>query len=508
MGPSISARDARIFTISFLLLISLPLLVDVLMHALHVKAPGRAASKSIPTLSWVGLMEGDTGPAIENSIKNASFWVNGVGSSYNELTYRLIQRRPADIVIGRDKAIYLSNEIGEWGEAELERKVVQAVGKIESVVRQIEAAGVKVNVMLVPSRSRLYQDNLPYAALPANRARFYEEVLRRLLSKDIDVTSLYKGMLAERDNGKPLFYRDDHHWTYHGAQLAADLTAAHVRREWGGAPVTATPYAVDWREGLAHRGSLNHKLNFIKGSSLDQVFADPQPEAIFSVNKHDEDQGNIYLFTTSYGLWGFPQFLSNALGFKLHTLIGNGKSSFYAPAQFISQILNAPRIIKPRGVIWEVQEYHLYRDDLIDGFGIPEYQPAVFRSVDFALEAGRGTSSRSDGVIAVEARQSQIKINLTRPTNRIRLIARSTSVPSRATIGLAGENKENALLIFDGQGAASYDFQVERPKTEFVFRLNYTGEAVFELEQVQIPSNSMVKSSDTKIAIKGKQENG
>lgn len=508
MNHRISTKDARAYIVSFLLLISLPFLVDALIHLLDVKAPGRAASRNIPTLSWVGFMEGQAGPSIESTLKNASIWVNGVGSSYNELSYYMLQRRPSDIVIGRDKAIYLSNEIGEWGRSELENKVIQAVDKIENVVRQIEAAGVKVNVMLVPSRSRLYQDNLPYNTLPANRARFYEVVLSRLQSKGVDVTPLYEGMLLKRDVGEPLFYRDDHHWTYHGAQLAANLTAAHVRHEWGGAPVTAKPYNVEWSEGLAHRGSLIHKLNFIKGSSLDNMFADPQPEAIFSANKHDEGLKNIYLFTTSYGLWGFPQFLSNALGSELHTLIGNGKSSFYAPAQFISQILNTLGTDKPRGVIWEVQEYHLYRDDLIDGFGIPEYQPAVFKSVDFTLEASRGTSQHSHAVVAVEARQSQIKIKLARATNRIRLMARSTSIPSRATIGLAGEHKKNALLIFDGQGTASYDFQVENPKTEFVFQLNYTGEAMLELEQVQVPSAAMVKSSGIKIEVKGKKANG
>lgn len=168
----------------------------------------------------------------------------------------------------------------------------------------------------------------------------------------------------------------------------------------------------------------------------------------------------------------FPEFLSSALREPVQAYIGAGKGGFFAPSQFIAQILNDEEPDKPEIVVWEIPEYHLHRKELMANVSIPSYRAHPFRPIKYEVVAGAGTRQIESRSLSVERTQSRFAVFTERPVRELRLTLDVGRARSRAYIDFLGDERDR-LLIIDGRGAAHYDFEAKAPRNNFDFLVNF-----------------------------------
>ncbi len=74
-----------------------------------------------------------------------------------------------------------------------------------------------VDLMLVPTGIEIYGDRLPRFASPLSQLKTMDEIYSAVDCNNID--SLYDRLILEKEKGRKLYYRLDHHWTTEGAYV-------------------------------------------------------------------------------------------------------------------------------------------------------------------------------------------------------------------------------------------------------------------------------------------------
>ena len=88
---------------------------------------------------------------------------------------------------------------------------------IDAINKFAEETDIPVFMMLVPTAGEIYSDDLPANAPMASEKEFIDSVYRKL-SDRISVLDAYTTM--KLNQSEYIYYRNDHHWTTHGAYLA------------------------------------------------------------------------------------------------------------------------------------------------------------------------------------------------------------------------------------------------------------------------------------------------
>ena len=154
------------------------------------------------------------------------------------------------VVIGKNDWLFTTYEFASASDAHDTEVTIQLLQKVNGL---FERQGIALLLVLVPSKIRIYSDQLPDAkALDDYTAGKYESVFKALQAGGVNVVNLNQAFLTspQRASATPLFLRLDTHWSPAGALLAAETVKATIEASPGlTLALSATPevkYALTW----------------------------------------------------------------------------------------------------------------------------------------------------------------------------------------------------------------------------------------------------------------------
>ena len=249
-----------------------------------------------PEFSFENLLEGEYTQGIEDFLAdNTPFRAGFVGvNSYYNL---LIGNNGANGVYLGKNGMLIEKPVDENNN--LQRN-------IERIKSFAESESVPVNMLVVPSKGYIYNENLPFNSLKYKDKEYFAYIENTLADKVNFVNILEKfDLKAEKEK---LFYNTDHHWTSAGAYLGyeniceaigleakekTDFTIESYPDFYGTSYTTSAYYLTSresievWRDKNTGGGALVEIIEGSKSDKYDNMFFDDNLKA--------DDKYTVYL---------------------------------------------------------------------------------------------------------------------------------------------------------------------------------------------------------------------
>jgi alginate O-acetyltransferase complex protein AlgJ len=132
------------------------------------------------------------------------------------------------VISGKNDWLFISYEFANTSDVRDTEATIQLLQKVSGL---FERRGIALLMVLVPSKIRIYSDQLPETrALDEYTAGKYESVFKALQGAGVNVVNLNQAFLTSkhRASDTPLFLRLDTHWAPSGALLAAETVKATI----------------------------------------------------------------------------------------------------------------------------------------------------------------------------------------------------------------------------------------------------------------------------------------
>ncbi|WP_159993271.1 alginate O-acetyltransferase AlgX-related protein [Roseomonas sp. 18066] len=161
---------------------------------------------------------------------------------------------------GRDGWLFPRWDLSRQTPPEARRRIVHVLGETR---RLLAAGGVDLNILLIPSRTRIYRDMIPPGtSFPADFQGRYSAGQKALQDAGFAIANLAEAFATQRQRqpDQPLFFKTDTHWTPAGCAIAAHGMAMQLARNPALSPTTGqVRSAVTYRED-EHAGDLRNLL--------------------------------------------------------------------------------------------------------------------------------------------------------------------------------------------------------------------------------------------------------
>lgn len=207
------------------------------------------------------------------------------------------------------------------------------------------ANGAQFAFLLAPPKEAIYDDYFPASERQKYKDYDYweaqvKESLRRRGVRYISVTDAFKA--ARRNDSAPLYFHDDHHWSYYGAALASKL----VLEDW------QTASAENWyawigldtkKQHVFKECSYAHELGYGQTREIDAPWSAQFTDEIYAVDCNNGQESKMKKIVSNDYLWGK---IMNGEGIiknkklnnkKTILILGDSYSSYMAP--YLSQYL-------------------------------------------------------------------------------------------------------------------------------------------------------------------------
>jgi alginate O-acetyltransferase complex protein AlgJ len=105
------------------------------------------------------------------------------------------------------------------------------IALLEKTNKLLQSKGVALAVVIVPSKIRIYADQLPGdKPLDSYTGNKYDAIVKSLAASGVNVVNLNTAFLnsSQRNSDTPLFLRLDTHWSHTGSMLAAETIKAAI----------------------------------------------------------------------------------------------------------------------------------------------------------------------------------------------------------------------------------------------------------------------------------------
>ncbi|WGV55848.1 twin-arginine translocation pathway signal [Stenotrophomonas indicatrix] len=237
--------------------------------------------------------------------------------------------------------------------------VARNTALIAEAQRTLAAAGVKLQVLVLPDKALFYEDKLPDGKRlgDAVRGRYALE-LSGLVNAHVPAVDALQAMRQVKQGGQEVFYRSDQHWTQPAADAVAAAVAAKVKEQ---VPTLA---------GQAGSGMpLGSEIKERRFGDLAELFlTDEQRRAIgrdtFTVRRQAEQQSLLDdapapVHVTGHSMvqpyFGFPQKLSNLIDRPVSV---NWKPGNVGHWVMLLEYLESPAFKqnKPQVLVWQMFE--------------------------------------------------------------------------------------------------------------------------------------------------------
>ncbi|WP_330115466.1 alginate O-acetyltransferase [Pseudomonas sp. JS3066] len=312
------------------------------------------------------LHDGKMAKAVENHYE-AQFPLKRLGTNlWAALDYSLFGEGRPGVVLGRHDWLFSDEEFNPVPRGE--QQIEANLELIRGIDQRLSERGVKLLLVIVPAKARLYPEYLDEEQPAQQQLGLYHRLHEAAQHADILAPDLLASLLPAKDTGL-LFLRTDTHWTPHGAELVAQEVARAVQRS---APLDGDRQLFT-TEQAASKPYLGDLARFLP---LDPLFSAllPAPDQLQSrsthaVDAHPNDASAalfadvrvpVALVGTSYSAnpdWNFLGALRQALGSDILDFAESGQGPLPPMLEYLQNdaLKNAP----PQWVIWEFPERYL-----------------------------------------------------------------------------------------------------------------------------------------------------
>lgn len=135
---------------------------------------------------------------------------------------------PAPVIIGKDNWLFTPYEFAKPDD---QQDTAASIELLQKTNRLFEGQGITLALVMIPSKIRIYADQLPDSAkLDKYTAEKYENILSKLHAGGLNTIGLNQVFLnsPKRISDTPLFLQLDSHWAPAGALLAAETVKAGI----------------------------------------------------------------------------------------------------------------------------------------------------------------------------------------------------------------------------------------------------------------------------------------
>ncbi len=310
--------------------------------------------------AWMDIRQGRTtdvlGKQLDQKLPERSTLI----ASANSLSYLLFRSGGDQVRVGRDGWLFLTEELRFYPDAK--NNLAARADLLGAASSALERDGVKLVIVLVPDKARIYPEHLIGGLPDYNRTR-YQDALSALQARGVNVVDLLKPLTlaAAKDE---VYYRTDTHWNQNGAQVAAEAIATEVHRL--NVDLDTTAFTTEKNGAETERPG-----DLIRMMGLEDVpnFLRPLPdrERLLTTRQTSVDNSGglfgdasvpVVLTGTSYSLRAnFHGFLQQALAAKVLNTAKDGGGFLQAATEYLKD--ESFRSSKPKVLIWEVPERFL-----------------------------------------------------------------------------------------------------------------------------------------------------
>jgi len=245
-----------------------------------------------------------------------------------------------------------------------------AMTRIAEAHRTLQARGIDLLVLPLPAKADIERAHHSEPAVAAANEQLYRDFRRALAELGIESVDVRDAFLAARAEGEVL-YRSDQHWTPHGARVAAEFTADHVRRRW---PELVDRKALELRPRSIEmfQGDLASFVGDRRASGAAGIVDElVLPHRAIPVGEEwpepPQQMRDIMLVGTSASAdirWSFFDFLQHALQSGVSNQSRNGNGPIQPMEEAFAAMETAD--FSPRLLIWEFPVNALFRPGEIE----------------------------------------------------------------------------------------------------------------------------------------------
>ena len=213
-------RWRRLFAVLTFLLLVTPLVVGLIRpdSPSAVLKEGRflAPAPQMPwsRAAWLGLPR-----QIDAYLRDHFGLRQALIRAHKDLTKPLLSQGGAEVLIGRDgRMFYLGSEMVRQsaGLVFRDQKVADSANQLAAMRDALQKRGIAFFVVVLPSTSSIYQDDLPNWAQAHGRKTEYDLFLEDLAARGIKTVDLRPTLRKTASEGKAYLLHDSH-WTARGA---------------------------------------------------------------------------------------------------------------------------------------------------------------------------------------------------------------------------------------------------------------------------------------------------
>lgn len=312
------------------------------------------------------LVDGSWTTALEDDLMDGTLLRSVATTTWGVLDLVVFRQGLPGVLVGRDGWLFTTEEFARSAVAE-RFTTAAPLQEIRSAAERLEADGVDLVVVLVPSKARVQEEQLGRYTLPAAAERRYDVLLEALRGSGVATVDGAAAMARAPADVEP-FLRTDTHWTPAGAQAVAARTAERLRaRHDGAAWLDATSYALRSEGSLRVEGDL---LSFVPLGPFAGTIG-PEADRIPNVRAVRTGGGGggilgpvelpVTLVGTSYSAddrWGFADALRAGLGSDVLVAATEGDGPFDPMQSYLNG--EAYANARPDVVVWEIPERYAW----------------------------------------------------------------------------------------------------------------------------------------------------
>ncbi|WP_159086918.1 alginate O-acetyltransferase AlgX-related protein [Loktanella sp. Alg231-35] len=269
----------------------------------------------------------------------------------------ILNQTHSEVVHTQDGWLFTSEEFRQpANDVDLGTEVVR-------VLETLEAMDVKLILVIVPDKARIYADILPHARTPALEAR-YDLVLSELNGLGLPSIDLRAVLSEVRDNAEP-FLKTDTHWSPEAANQVAATVASFADQNIN----TGAVFTTEWRDAVPFRGDL---MTFVETGPFEAVIGFAPDEFSLPVTTAQDAGLSLFgdveipvtLVGTSYSAkeaFNFAGFLKEHLEADVLNAAQVGRGPFNPMRDYLASddFLSSP----PKLIIWEIPERYIATEE-------------------------------------------------------------------------------------------------------------------------------------------------
>lgn len=340
-------------------LLSLFMAASFAMAACYL--PETLSKTENPTLK--SILKGTWTPEFEKNLNESLPVFNPSRNFWGRLEYSWFGEGRKGVIVGSNGWLFTEEEFSCIPHGD--QNTQDNLDYIANVADILKEKGIKLHVILVPAKARVYKEYTGKHNVPHCRANLYNHIINSLTEKHIPVVELLTAF-RESPQRDTLYLKTDTHWTTQGARMAAMLAAGQIETD----DLKTTSYTTHQTKSNKHEGDLLRYIPGVRNNMIkpdDLMGYETQKDTNASSGEQDaasalfgEDVPPVTLVGTSYSAnpkWHFEGFLKDSLDVEILNMADVGQGPFTVMKKYLDgdTIKNTP----PSLVIWEIPERYV-----------------------------------------------------------------------------------------------------------------------------------------------------